>query len=698
VNGKDVLNRADRYHRRLGLGYAAKRALAEAEKDPETKAQMDAYTAGVNAYIKQLPASAIPVEYKLLGYEPELWNNEKICLFLKYMSLDLAGAENDFEYSNAKSVFSLEDFEKIYPVTEDVVDPVVPKGTPFFPPGVMVQPPATADSLYFGRKDTTDFPLLKPDEDNGSNNWAVSGKRTESGSPILCNDPHLGLNLPSIWYEMQISTPTYNAYGVSFPGAPYVIIGFNDSCAFGVTNAGRDIRDYYEIRFKDESMQEYWFDSAWKKTEFRYDTIKIKNKPPFIDTIAHTIFGPVMYDDTYNGGRTPEGKYYSVRWKAHDPSNELKTFYLLDKARNYNDYYQAIKNMQTPGQNFVFAAKSGDIALWAQGQFPAKWKRQGDFIMPGVDSSYMWQGNIPQEENPHQINPEREFVSSANQAPADTSYPYYLGGGYPPYRGLIINRYLERMNQITPQQMMQMQNDNYNVFAEMARPVFLNNISGASLSNEENKYLQLMGSWNLRNDPGERGATVFAIVWEKFEQAVWTDEFSQTKLKMMWPYPSTLLEGVLRDSAFKFIDDITTGKQETIMDITTAAFRKAVEEIKKKDEDGDLEWARYKDTRVNHLLSLLPFSRLHMYNGGGKHMINATKDVHGPSWRMVVHLTPKTEAYAVYPGGQSGNPGSRYYDSFIATWEKGEYYTIWVMEANEINDEKVKWKMTFTKS
>jgi penicillin G amidase len=698
VNGKDVLNKADRYYRRLGLGYAAKKALAEAEKDAETKAQMDAYTAGVNAYIRQLRKSALPIEYKLLGYEPELWNNEKICLFLKYMSFDLAGAENDFEYSNAKSVFSAEDFEMLFPIAEDSLDPVVPKGTEFFQPAIAVQPPPSADSLYFKRKDTTDFFIIKPDEDNGSNNWAVSGSKTESGSPILCNDPHLGLNLPSIWYEMQINTPTYNAYGVSFPGAPYVIIGFNDSCAFGETNAGRDIRDYYEIRFKDESMQEYWFENAWKKTEFRYDTIKIKNKSPFIDTIAHTIFGPVMYDHRYNGGRTPEGKYYAVRWKAHDAGNELKTFNLLDRARNYNDYYNAIQYLHTPGQNFVFATKTDTIALWAQGQFPAKWRRQGDFIMPGTDSSYMWQGDIPQDENPHQINPERQFVSSANQTPADTSYPYYLGGGYPIYRGLLINRYLNSMQQITPRQMMLMQNDNYNVFAEMAMPVFTRNISTSSFSTDENKYWQLLTNWNLRNDPAETGATVFAITWDKFEQAVWADEYRQTSLKLMWPYSSTLLEAVLKDSAFKFIDDVGTGQQETLADIATAAFKAAVQELKKKEADGALEWASYKDTRVNHLLSLVPFSRLHVYNGGGKHMINATKDIHGPSWRMVVHLTPRTEAYGVYPGGQSGNPGSKYYDAFITTWEKGEYYPLWVMDANEINDEKVKWKMVFSKS
>ncbi len=139
----------------------------------------------------------------------------------------------------------------------------------FSKPGIEVKIPATADSLYFDKKDSTTIEEQKPNPNNGSNNWAVSGKKTKSGSPILCNDPHLGLNLPSLWYEMQISTPTYNAYGATFPGAPAIIIGFNDSCAFGFTNAMRDVRDYYEIKFKDDSRKEYWFNNAMAKNNFQ---------------------------------------------------------------------------------------------------------------------------------------------------------------------------------------------------------------------------------------------------------------------------------------------------------------------------------------------------------------------------------------------------------------------------------------------
>ncbi|HEX4849977.1 MAG TPA: penicillin acylase family protein, partial [Puia sp.] len=688
----------DKEKRRLGMIYGAEQALIEMEKDSITKSECDAYTAGVNTYIDNLKESELPIEYKLLNYAPEKWTNLKSALFLKYMSFELAGSEDDFEYTNAKTVFGLQDFEKMYPYLQDSLDPIIPKGTLYPPPAIAVKPPANADSLYYGRVDSLGGGHARPDKDNGSNNWAVSGRKTKSGSPILCNDPHLGLNLPSLWYEMQITTTEFNAYGVSFPGSPGVIIGFNDSCAFGFTNAMRDVRDYYEIQFKDESMKEYWFNGAWKTTTFRYEKIGIKGEPNLIDTVAYTIFGPVMYDKKFTGSRRTNGNYYAVRWKAHDPSNELMLFNRLDHAKNYDDYYSAIQYLHTPGQNCVFATKGGDIAIWDQGEFPAKWRRQGDFIMPGTDSSYMWQGTIPQPENPHLINPERGYVSSANQFPVDPMYyPYYLGGSYPPYRGWLINKFLSQWTNITPKDMMTLQTENENAFAEMAKPVILRNIDLTTLSEEEKNYYDILEAWDLRNDPESKGATLFDILWENFTKIVWDDDLGRTKLPTVYPHASTLLEAILRDSSFKFLDNVNTQEKETLHDDMTVAFKKAVSRCKALDADNRLLWAKYKATRINHLARLTPFGRMDLPIGGGSNCINAAKEDHGPSWRMIVQLGPVTEAYGVYPGGQSGNPGSPYYDSFVDTWVAGKYYLLWVMNKDEIKDQRVKWVMNFSK-
>ena len=687
----------DREFRRLGMVYAAENSLKEVEKDTALKAACDSYTAGVNALIESLSESQLPIEYKLIGYKPEKWSNLKTALFLKYISYDLTAHENDFEMTNAKSFFSKEDFTKLYPAIPDSSDPVIPKGTTYSKPKVQVAIPSTADSLYFSNTSSIAINEQKPDKDNGSNNWAVSGKKTQSGYPILANDPHLGLNLPSLWYEVQISTPNFNAYGVSFPGAPGVVIGFNDSCAFGFTNGGRDVRDYYEIKFRDGSRKEYWFNNEWRKTDFRFETIKINGKPDFVDTVAYTVFGPVMFDKNFTGNKIPGNKNYAVRWKAHDPSDELKAFYLLDRAKNYTDYQTAIVNLHTPGQNGAFACKNGDIAIRTQGEFPAKWKGQGDFVMPGTDSIYMWQAMIPMDETPFQYNPERNFVSSSNQRPADSTYPYYLGSGYTPYRGIIVNRRLNAMNNITIDDMKRLQTDNYNVFGEMATPVFIKNIKENELNSDEKKYFGILRSWDFRNDVNSIGATIFYLTWKHFEDTVWDDEFAKAPHVIMKPFESTLLEAVLKDSAFKFLDNINTAPLEILADDVTASFKKAVVELKDAENKDRIEWAKFKDTKVVHLTNLEPFSRLHLPIGGGTHCINAAKSNHGPSWRMIVSLTPQTEAYGVYPGGQSGNPGSKYYDNFVDTWVAGKYYAIWVMKPSEESDKRIKWKMSFSK-
>lgn len=686
----------DRAMRRMGMVYGAKRSLSQMEKDDNTRNQLNAYTAGVNGYVSQLTSSTLPLEYRLLNYRPEKWTNLKTALLLKYLSFDLSGGESDIEYTNARSFFSEEDFNKLYPVMQDSASPVIPRGTVYPPPSVQVQKPLHADSAYYKWKAPIRVETIKTDKDNGSNNWVAGGAKTKTGRPILCNDPHLGLNLPSLWYELQIHTPAYNVYGVSLPGAPSVIIGFNDSIAWGVTNAARDVLDFYEIKFNEKNPTQYRFNNSWAKAEMQVETYKMKDGSAYYDTVPYTVFGPVMFDRTYNGkGRVGAGLNLAVRWRAHDLSNEFKTFSLLNKASNYNDYVDAISYFMSPGQNFAFASKSGDIAMWQQGRFPAKWYRQGDFIMPGTDSSFRWQDDIPFEENPHMRNPVHGFVSSANQIPADTTYPYYLGGDYDVYRGLIINRMLDSMNNITAADMQRMQNENYNVFAETALPVLLSNISEERLSNAEMKYLKMVKDWNRKNNANENGPTIFTTWFDALEQLVWNDELEQIGGPFKRPESYTLIDALLRDSAFSFIDNINTVNKENLQQQVTEAFKKAATTLLYAEKDGRLDWSTFKDAGVRHLLRMEPLSRFHLKTGGGVNIINATKQFHGPSWKMIVHLTDETEAYGIYPGGQTGNPGSKDYDRFIDDWAAGKYYRLWVMKKEDGQDRRVKNVLRF---
>lgn len=740
----------DKYFRRLGMVYAAELSLEAMENDKATKEALDAYTAGVNNYISHLEETDIPLEYKLLDYKPEAWTNLKTALFVKYMAYDLAGFEEDFAKTNARSVFTAKEYEALYPYGQDLMQPIIPKNAVMYEPDERLPIPSFADSLYFTFKpapavdstlltDTTrqavataapvvatpatavspaKVPAVKaapakapvkkgapvkkdatpkPDKDNGSNNWALAGTKTQSGKPILCNDPHLGLNLPAIWYEMQITTPAFNAYGVSFPGAPFIVIGFNDSCAFGFTNAERDVKDYYEVKFKDTSMQEYWYNNAWQRTSFRDEVIKVKGAPDRVEHIAMTVWGPVMYDAQYPDP-LKSGKAYACKWMAHEPSNELKTFSLLDRAKGYIDYLDALSYFKCPGQNMIFAAKSGDIAIRQQGMFPAKWRRQGDFVMPGTDSTFGWQGDVAIEENLTMYNPGRGYVSSANQYPYDTTYPYYQGGSFELFRGLTIDRYLATMENVTVNDMERMQTDNYNMFAEVARPVLLRYVNEALLNADERKYVDLLTNWSLRSDVHEKAATVLKVWWDSLTVCMYKDELSQSSKPMPWPEKSTLVEALVRDPNYAFADDITTPEKETVADIVIKAYRLAIPALKQAERDNRLEWGAFKDGAVSHLLKIPSFSRLHILGGGGENIINAFKGTHGPSWRMVVELTDDTNAYGVYPGGQNGNPGSKYYDSFIDSWVNGKYYKLEIIPKQNMQKHKgLTGKLTFEK-
>jgi penicillin amidase len=705
IAGADKLS-IDRFFRRLGMVYGAEKTEAAINaSNPVMKATVDAYTAGVNAYIKQLSPEDLPFEFKLMNYAPEQWTPKKTYLFLMFMSYDLTGrsAAADLQLTNTRDYLGYDLFDKLYTNQQDSLDPIIPRGTAFSTPAITPIKPVGSDIAYLHKQDpnlalkTSESPAA-PDKNNGSNNWAVAGSKTKSGRPILCSDPHLGLNLPSLWYEVQITTPTHSTYGASFPGSPAVIIGFNDSLAWGVTNAGRDVLDYYDLKFKDSTQSEYWFNGSWQATTNRQEIIKVKDSADVIENIAMTHWGPTMYDAHYQNPQS-KGRNLAVKWTAHDASTGVETFYKLNRAKNIDDYLQAISLWKCPGQNFVVATKSGDIAIKQQGNFVARWDHQGDFIMPGSDTAYDWQGIIPMSENPFIKNPERGFVSSANQKPVDATYPYYLGtaSSFPLYRGISVNKHLTAMSQITAQDMQAMQTDNYNVFAEMARPALMKFIQLDKLSPDAKRMVGKMTNWNLYNNGQETGITAFKLIWDSVENAVWGDELAGSSIPLTKPESYILLEQMKRDSNFSVADDIRTkNKVETLQEQVMLGVELATKKLVELEKENKLEWSLFKATRVLHLTKIPALSRMNLPIGGGVNIINATSENHGPSWRMVVHLTDEIEAYGLYPGGQSGNPGSPYYDSFVDYWAAGKYYRLLFMTKEKLKaNEHTKWHIQF---
>jgi penicillin amidase len=671
IFGKAALN-FDRQQRRQGMVFGAENMIKKVKEDKETLLFMEAYRDGVNAYISHLSPADFAVEYKLLDYAPEPWTIEKTALLLMYMTKDLAGGDSDLEYTNALRKFGRERFDLLHPDFFDINDPVIPQDTDWS----YVDTKITKLPQVELPMDSIARTMDKPNPDNGSNNWAVSGSKSYSGNPILANDPHLALNLPSIWFIMQLATPEHNSFGATLPGALGVISGFNNYISWGETNATRDVLDWYKIEFKDKSRAQYKFNGAWKNTSLSIEKIKIKGGNSYLDTVIYTHHGPVTYDDNFMGNTEKAG--YAMKWVGHLGGNPQYTFLALNRSKNYQDYKNALKSYIAPAQNFVFASIEGDIALWIQGLFPNKWKGQGKFLMDGSNPLHDWQSFIPQEYNAHTKNPERGFVSSANQHPVDESYPFYVfNDGYETYRNRIINDFFRSKNKFNIQDFKDLQNNNYNLKASELLPYIFENMDSSGLTAEEQNMFDMIKSWDYFSDIDQLGPSIWTSWWAHLYKLTW-DEYDVKDLALEKPFSYQTIHMLKNNPEDAFMDIISTPEKESSADLFLISFREAVKELSAwRTMKGDYNWAAYKSTYVAHLLQGLPaFSRFNIPIGGDGSTVNAAKKNHGPSWRMIVEMTSPPTALGIYPGGQSGNPGSKYYDDFIDDWAAGKYYSL----------------------
>ncbi len=672
----------DRNQRSLGKMYAAENSMKETMAHEKTRLVVNAYSEGINAYIKSLEPKNYPLEYKLLDYAPEAWTPVKTSLLLKSMAWTLSGYNKDREMSNIAAKFGKEATEDLFRDFPSKVDPVIPAETvwdfspiPISKPEKEFQPQAKDLFLY--------EPL---DPTHGSNNWAVSSEKSATGSPILANDPHLNLNLPSIWYEIQLVAPGVNCYGVSIPGAPTIIIGFNDKIAWGVTNSAVDVADWYLLKFKDQSLNEYWHDNEWKKTKKTTETIKVRGEKEFTFPLNYSHHGPIPF-------LKPNQPVYAFRWSAHDPSNELLAFYSLNRAQNYDDYKKALQTYASPAQNFIFASQEGDIALWHNGKFPARWPGQGKYVSDGSSSLYDWKW-IPQEQNPHTKNPERGFVSSANQHPTNESYPYpMLGGHFEHYRNVRINERLSEIEKVSVQDMKDLQNDNKNLLALSLLPTILKLLPLDDLSKQEKEMYETLVSWDYYNDSDQIGPSCFDDWWSKLYDAIWLDEISDENLTKPSSYRTITM--ICSEPEAKWFDNTNTLPKETLADLVLSTFKQTYQSL--YNQYGSLgekwAWGRYEGTDLVHLARIPAFSRLNLLTSGGKHIVNATRRRAGVSWKMVVSCGEEVKAWGIYPGGQSGNPGSYHYDDFVSTWQKGELAELIYLKTPEEKNEKISYSL-----
>ncbi len=656
----------DRGQRRVGMVYGAEQNLKSIENDPVLSAMATSYTAGVNAFIATLDYEHLPFEYKLLDYTPEPWTNLKAGMVQMNFSQTLNTGEKDLQFTNALKLFGKETLDLLYPDHEAVSDPIVDNT------GKWKFNPIKLDSIPSALPD--ELIQLKPAKEKprgiGSNNWAVSGSKTATGAPIVCNDPHLGLGIPSLWFVVHLNSPSVNTMGGSLAGAPAVILGFNDSIAWGCTNAQRDLVDWYRIQFKDKTKNEYLSDGQWVATKKVIEKIAVRDGEAYYDTVTYTHHGPVRYDESYHH---ENGRYhFAFRWISHDAAEPMKAFYLLNRAKNFNDYTEALNHHIGPAQNFVFGSVSGDIAIRVQGKYPVRRKDEGKFILDGTKTSSEWKAFIPFDQNAMIRNPEKGYVISANQYPVDVTYPYYVQSGdyYETYRNRRISQVLQADSSITPQEMMQLQNDNFNMQAAESLPFLLTQLDTTILSTEEKTIVHQLQKWDYFNSIESQPAIYYEEWWNEIYTTLW-DEMSEANVPLSRPSEFNTIKLLKEKPDFSFYDIQSTPEKETRTLLIRAALASSIKTIHtwKENHPGiAFDWANYKDTYIQHLLMLPPLG-FHARNGGNSGIVNASSHRWGPSWRMIVSLEKTgVKAWGIYPGGQSGNPGSKYYGNMMEAW------------------------------
>ncbi|NNJ54524.1 MAG: penicillin acylase family protein [Bacteroidia bacterium] len=655
IFGENLLN-YDKTQRRLGLGYAADNAIKGWAKHPEEFKNIQSYVQGVNHYIHNLSQKDFPLEYKLLDFEPSEWSVRHSALLLKAMTQTLAGYEEDVEMSNALKLLGPEDFKAIYPEYNPKDNPVI-QGPYAALSQEMTGKSSLAKLEYF--LNPTNRP--KSPEGIGSNNWAVSGSKTKTGKPLLANDPHLGLSLPSVWYEIAITTPEFSARGVTLLGMPGIMIGFNQNIAWGETNVGHDMMDYYKIKWANSEKMQYYFDGKTKDVDLRIESIKVKGQGTVKDTVRYTAWGPIVDDKNS----------LALRWIAHDeaPGKEFMTFVSGMTSNNYDEYLANTSEFYAPAQNFVYADNSGEIGLRVNGSIPIKNQGQGRLTSDGDSSIFGWKGIVPRDHNPQERNPTKGYVTSANQWSTTPEYPNYYNGSFEPFRGRMINRILRDAKGLTIEEMQEMQQSTYSIEAEESLPHILAALDSSMFSLPE---IDLLQSWDYNYTADSKAALLYNVLFKNFQKALWDEVYNHMD-SIALPLPDSWVTILLleENKESNYFDILSTPEKETFSDICNLAMSMTL-----KDSTIHHTWSESKNASIPHLIRLPAFSHTFTENepiSGHKYVLNAMQSTFGPSWRMVVSLEDNPTAYGIYPGGQSGNPASPFYKNMIDKWRTGAY-------------------------
>jgi penicillin amidase len=705
----------DREMRGLGLPRAAERKLAAIGDTSRSARILQAYAAGINAWIDGLGPGDLPVEFKLLGTRPARWTPVSSVHLANRMGYTLAYIAPELERAAAAARVGDSAAAALFPAAQPVVEPIQPNGARaprvdpvrLPPPGAPSAPAARTAALgraFFPLRPTGGAAAERPSM--ASNNWAVAPARSATGHALLAGDPHLELTLPSIWYEAHLVVPgRLDTYGVTIPGLPAIVIGFNRDVAWTFTNTGADVIDFFAEEVDDGARPtRYRVDGAWRPIERRVETYRDGGAATVAaDTLLFTHRGPLRRDPTAPPGAAR--RWVSMRWTVLEAADPLGAFRDANGARSARELLDAFaRSYEAPAQNMLAADRGGTIGIRSTGRFPV---RAGDgsgmVVRDGRTGANDWRGYLPVERWPQAFAPSQGFLASANQQPIDPGATRdYWGGDYDPWRALRINALLRADSSVTVDDMRRWQTDPASERANLFAPHFLGAAervlarAGAAGSDSARGALRegarLLAAWNRRYDTTSTRAVLFEEAMRAATDALW-DELDDPRRP---PAPgagdpawlrrprrvatpdAALLAALLRDSANVWWDvRATVERREDRDDVLAGALGTAYATLRRRygaPDGGEWVWARRRHVNVRHLLQLPAFSRLDLPARGGPGTLSPSfgNGGHGASWRMVVELGPEVRGWGTYPGGQSGDPASPRYADRLPRWLAGE--------------------------
>jgi penicillin G amidase len=667
IVGKAALD-SDRFELQLGLLRTAETEWSQA--DEVTRVALTAYARGVNDRIEEdKRLHQLPVMFGLLGYEPEPWTPVDTLIVKGDMTQTLNFTDTPLvmELLNKAlgAVQAAEWFPVLPPNPQSPYDPGPYPGKPNVAPIAAMR--AFTDSEAATALAIHDrLAALPPGlfrSDGASNNWAVAGSKSASGGALLAGDPHLHLTLPSIWFQLSEDSPDYHTSGVSIPGTPVVLIGRNEHIAWSLTDAQNQQTFFYQEKEDDAHPGQYFWQDGWHTyVAMNYD-IPVLGRPTEHLTVKLSNHGPVISE---------RGLTTSVWWAGNVPSQDFEVLMKVGQASDFHGFREALRDWHSPTHNFVYADDRGNIGMISAGYFPLVAKGQPWLPMPGT-GEYDVAGTVPYDDIPQAYNPPDGIVWTANQRQVGPDYPYYIGTASnffdPGYRANEIKRVLSQDRKLSATDMMALQTDTRDFLASEITPILVQALAGDQLTTAEQQGRDLLASWDFRMETGSAAASIWSTFWESYL----SQAFDPT-----WKAKNVSVDRhELDDALGQYLEATTLAGSTSQESALRTAFHAAFANLTKRlgSDPAAWTWGKIHSRELENLAQISGLSYgPRADRGDGNTVLAAGGDpsTHGPSWRMVVDWGTHTFS-GIYPGGQSENPASPWYDNRVDTWWAGLY-------------------------